>query len=53
MRNMFNGATVFNNGQAPGGTTQKMNWTISFLGIPLNFSYGSALTTQNKPKSNW
>ena len=49
MSNMFFNASAFNNGQAPGGTTQPMNWTISFIGTPQDFSTNSALTTANKP----
>jgi hypothetical protein len=49
MAGMFIGATVFNNGQAAGGTTQPMNWTISFTGTPSQFSNGSALTPENMP----
>ncbi len=50
MNNMFNDATVFNNGQAEGGTIQKMNWTISFIGTPASFSNSSALENANKPQ---
>jgi hypothetical protein len=53
MTGMFLFATVFNNGQAAGEVTQKMNWIISFSGIPEYFSYLSALQNANKPKSNW
>jgi surface protein len=49
MNRMFNNAIAFNNGDIPGGTTQKMNWTISFTGIPPDFSVNSALTEANKP----
>jgi surface protein len=43
MSNMFQNATVFNNGGLP------MNWTISFPGTPVNFSFNSALSDANKP----
>jgi hypothetical protein len=46
---MFSGASKFNNGQTAGGTTQPMNWTISFPGTPINFSTSSALSDANKP----
>jgi len=49
MSSMFQGATVFNNGQASNGTTQPMNWIISFTGTPASFSTNSALTTANSP----
>jgi surface protein len=50
MPQMFNGAKVFNNGQDAGGTTQPMNWIISFSGTPGAFSDGSALQNANKPQ---
>jgi hypothetical protein len=53
MNFMFQNATIFNNGEAPGGITQKMNWTVSFSGIPTDFSTSSELTNQNKPNPNW
>jgi surface protein len=53
MNYFFSGATNFNNGEAAYGITQPMNWIISFTGTPTNFSTNSALTPENKPRSNW
>jgi surface protein len=50
MFGMFENATVFNNGQSAGGTTQPMNWTISFIGKGFIFSDRSALQNANKPQ---
>jgi hypothetical protein len=46
MDNMFNDATIFNNGQDAGGTTQPMNWNVKYFNdvTPTNFSVGSSLT---------
>ncbi len=46
MDNMFNDATIFNNGQGAGGTSQHLNWNVKyFKGVtPTNFSVGSSLT---------
>ena len=51
MDSIFNGASKFNNGQAAGGTTQKMNWIISFTSITIraDFLLNSALTPENAP----
>ena len=51
MLGMFFKAFGFNNGQAPNNNTQPMNWTISFIGTPTNFSAQSplALEVSNKP----
>ena len=50
MNGMFRNAYVFNNGQAAGGTTQPMNWTISFIGTPADFSTGAtSFSSANKP----
>ena len=46
---MFYDANEFNNGQAADGTTQKMNWTISFVGTPTWFSDRTKLTSANRP----
>jgi hypothetical protein len=53
MDSVFEGATAFNNGGAPGAITPHMNWIVTqFPTTPTNFSYNSNLTlapTGNSP----
>jgi len=49
---MFSGATVFNNGQAAGGTTAPLGWLTTGVTLPIaTFRTGSALSNANNVNS--
>jgi len=48
MTSMFSSATVFNNGQAAGGTTAPLGWLTTGVTLPIaTFRTGSALSNAN------